>query len=109
MEQRELWVLLTQGCQFPWHFRVKVASQVVVEIVEIHVPMCARKQDLLPNECQIMEPGAKWRLQGRGSGVLCFQSFFPFFLCLVASLFADLERALLLTVYETSWVSFGVL
>jgi hypothetical protein len=28
MEQQEPWVLLTQGYQFPWCFRVKVAGHV---------------------------------------------------------------------------------
>jgi hypothetical protein len=29
VEQQETWVLLTQGCQFPWHIRVKVAGHVL--------------------------------------------------------------------------------
>jgi hypothetical protein len=37
------------------------------------------------------------------------RSFFPFFLWLVVSLFADLERALLLVGYGTLPVLFGIL
>jgi hypothetical protein len=47
MEQQELWVLLIQVYQFPWHFRVKVAGHVVGESIELQVTACAGKQDLL--------------------------------------------------------------
>jgi hypothetical protein len=59
------------------------------------VPLCAGKQDLTPNECQVMvmEPGAIWDFRGRVLGVLSCESFFTFFPWLVASLFADLEKA----------------
>jgi hypothetical protein len=47
MEQWEPWDLLTQGHQFPWCFRVKVAVPIVgVGSGEHRVPLCARKQDL---------------------------------------------------------------
>jgi hypothetical protein len=40
--------------------------------------------------------GACRDFRGEGLGVLSCKLFFPFFLWLVASLFADLERAFLL-------------
>jgi hypothetical protein len=61
------------------------------------------------------ESAEKWSLnpcgnsRDRVSGVISCKSFFPFFLWLVASLFADSERDLLLTVYGTPLVPFGVL
>jgi hypothetical protein len=39
--------------------------------------------------------------------MLSCKLFFPFFLWLVASLFVDSEKALLLTGYGTPWVPFG--
>jgi hypothetical protein len=36
--------------------------------MELQVPVCAGKQDLLPRQCQVMEPGAAQQLQlGIGS------------------------------------------
>jgi hypothetical protein len=35
MEKQELWVLFTQGHQFPWLFRVKVADHVVGRNMEL--------------------------------------------------------------------------
>jgi hypothetical protein len=57
-----------------------------------------------------MEPGAVQRLQGRGIGSVELQTVLPILpVVLVASLFADLERALHLTGYATPWVPFWVL
>jgi hypothetical protein len=42
-----------------------------------------------------------------GSGVLRCKLFFPLFLWLVAFVFMDSERALLLSGYGILWVSFG--
>jgi hypothetical protein len=50
MEQWEPWVLLTQGCQFPWCFRVKIVGCVVGGSMELQVPVCARKQNLPARE-----------------------------------------------------------
>jgi hypothetical protein len=47
IKQWDPWVLLIQGCQFPWHFRVKVAGHVVEGSMELQVPVCAGKQKLL--------------------------------------------------------------
>jgi hypothetical protein len=44
VEQQELWVLLTQGCQGS---------------MELQDPACAGNQDLPPSECQVIKPGAK--------------------------------------------------
>jgi hypothetical protein len=52
-----------------------------------------------------MEPGA-CNFRGRRSRVLSYKLFLLFYLWLVASLFADSERALLLASYETPWVIF---
>jgi hypothetical protein len=55
----------------------------------------------------------KWSLEsqgnfrGRGSGVLSCELFFLFFPWLIASLFVDSERVLLLTGYGTLWCLFG--
>jgi hypothetical protein len=38
VEQWKPWILLIQGCWFPWHFRVKVACHVVGGNVEPWVP-----------------------------------------------------------------------
>jgi hypothetical protein len=106
VEQWEPWVLLTQGCKFPWHFRVKGAGCVVWGSMELQVAECARKQDL--------PPSAEWwslelcgDFSGRGSGVLSCESFFPFFPWLVASLVVNSDRDLLLAGYGTPWVPFG--
>jgi hypothetical protein len=75
--------------------------------MEIQVSVCARKWDLLPSYGAWS--GAATSGWGE-SGVLSCKSFFPFFLWLVASLFVDLERTLLLAGYVTLWwVPFGVL
>jgi hypothetical protein len=101
MELWEMWVLLAQGCWFPLHFRVRVAGCVVEGSVELQISVCARKRDLLPST-------EKWSLElvvtsgvGRALGVLSYKSFFPFFPWLVASLFVDSERGLLLAGYGT--------
>jgi hypothetical protein len=47
--------------------------------------------------------------RGRESEVLSCELFVPFFTWLVAGLFVDSERALLLTDYGTLWVTSGVL
>jgi hypothetical protein len=49
----------------------------------------------------------RW-LQGHGIRCVELQVFFSFFPWLVASLFMDSERVLLLTVYGTPWVPFGI-
>jgi hypothetical protein len=58
--------LASKGHQFPSCFRVKVAGPVLEGSMELQVPVCARKQDLLPSQCQEMEPGTTWRLQRQG-------------------------------------------
>jgi hypothetical protein len=35
VEQWELWDLLTQGCQFPWHFRVELSGYVLRGSMEL--------------------------------------------------------------------------
>jgi hypothetical protein len=46
----EQWKLLfTQGLQFSWCFRVKVASHVAGGSMKLQVPVCAGKQELLPS------------------------------------------------------------
>jgi hypothetical protein len=70
--------------------------------------MCARKQDLLSSECQVMEPGAVQRLQELGIGSAELPVVLPILLWLVASLFVDSKRALFLVGYGTLWMPFWV-
>jgi hypothetical protein len=57
--------------------------------------------------CQVMELEPHGDVSGGGLGVLSCESFFPFFLWLVVSVFGDSERALLFDAYGTPWVPFG--
>jgi hypothetical protein len=100
MEQGEPWDLLKEGHWFPWHFKVMVASPVLGESMEFQVPVCTRQWDLSPGK------GAWSNTVTSGAGNC--RLFFSFFLWLVY-LFADSERALLLTGYGTLWLPFGVL
>jgi hypothetical protein len=43
---------------------VDVAGHVVAGSMELCVPMCAGKQDLLSSKCRIMDSGAKCRIHG---------------------------------------------
>jgi hypothetical protein len=72
------------------------------------VSVCARNQDLFLSEHRVMVPRAMQRLQGQRIRVLNCESFFPFFLWLVASLFVDLEKVLFLTGCGTLWVPFAI-
>jgi hypothetical protein len=56
---------------------------------------------------QAQRSEAMWKLQGQGIRSVELESFFPSFLWLVASLFMDSERALLLTGYRSSGCLLG--
>jgi hypothetical protein len=47
--------------------------------MELQVPVCAGKQDLLPSECQVMEPGVLWGLQGKGFRSIELRVVLPIF------------------------------
>jgi hypothetical protein len=57
----------------------------------------------------VTDPEATGNLRGKGSGVLSYESFFPFLQVLVVSLFVYSERALILVVYGTPRVPFLVI
>jgi hypothetical protein len=97
VEKWKPWDLLTQVHWFPWHFSVRVTGHILGRRMELQVLVCAWSLELHGD------------FRGEESGVLSCGSFFPFFLWLIASLYVDLERVLLLACYGTLWVPFGVL
>lgn len=66
----------------------------------LRVSVCGEKWDTYPQSAKEWNCGA---LRGKGSTVLTCELFVH----IIASLFVDSKRALLLIGYGTSWVSFG--